>query len=73
MSTEADFAQEVQIQARRIKGLAQAIDDALHDDLTVEERALCFLQLIEEAADKASNAGEEIERRHLNIREEADQ
>lgn len=61
------YSAEIQIQASRIKSLARAIDDALdhstHDDVlrSAMERALDFTHMVEEAAEKAREAGERVE------------
>jgi hypothetical protein len=62
-----DFATDIQVQAHRIVSLAEAIDEALDfstNDETIRRmlgRALDYLHLLQEAAEKAQANGERVE------------
>ena len=69
-----DFASDIQVQAGRIVSLAEALDEALDFSCenetirTALSRALDYLNLLREAAEKAKASGEEVERLALKER-----
>lgn len=72
-----DFGTDIQVQARRILSLAEAIDEVLdfstEDDVirTALGHALNYLYLLQEAAEKACASGEKVERLALKERSAA--